>query len=70
MTAAETLAKLHSVVPEDVGLGSFGPRSSYCRRQVGRPCKAFIFYHDHFVLSASVLQDQQSLVQRLSVGVL
>lgn len=35
MAAAETLAKLHSVAPEDVGLGDYGPRAGYCRRQVG-----------------------------------
>jgi hypothetical protein len=34
MAAAETLAKLHTVVPEDVGLGNYGPRAGYCKRQV------------------------------------
>lgn len=34
MAAAETLANLHSVVPEQVGLGDYGPRAGYCRRQV------------------------------------
>lgn len=35
MAAAGTLAKLHSVAPEEAGLGNYGPRAGYCKRQVG-----------------------------------
>jgi hypothetical protein len=45
MTAAETLAKLHSVVPEDVGLGDYGPRAGYCKRQVHPAVRVFRWMH-------------------------
>ncbi len=36
MAAAGTLAKLHSLAPEEAGLGDYGPRAGYCKRQVAQ----------------------------------
>ena len=39
--AVDTLAALHAVVPEDVGLGDFGPSGGYVARQVERWTKQY-----------------------------
>ncbi len=38
---AETLATLHDVIPDDVGLGDYGPKGNYFERQVGRWTKQY-----------------------------
>ena len=37
----DTLAQLHSIVPDDVGLGDFGRPGNYFKRQVGRWTKQY-----------------------------
>jgi aminoglycoside phosphotransferase (APT) family kinase protein len=38
---AQTMAKLHAIVPEDVGLGDFGKQGNYFVRQIGRWSKQY-----------------------------
>ncbi|MDQ7035111.1 MAG: phosphotransferase family protein [Anaerolineae bacterium] len=37
----QTMAKLHAIVPDDVGLGDFGKQGNYFTRQIGRWSKQY-----------------------------